>query len=54
MYKIIITVSQDNFGQRSVIVETSPEGMPARDVIEVIRSLCSGSEDSCAGPTREV
>lgn len=38
-YDIIIHVSHDRFGQRSTAVATSPEGMPAEEVNEVISQL---------------
>lgn len=38
-YDIIIHVSHDRFGQRSAAVATSPEGMPAGEVNEVISQL---------------
>lgn len=38
-YDIIIHVSHDRFGQRSTAVATSPEGMPAGEVNEVLSQL---------------
>lgn len=38
-YDIIIHVSHDRFGQRSAAVATSPEGMPAGEVNEVLSQL---------------
>ena len=38
-YDIIIHVSHDRFGQRSVAVATAPEGVPAGEVHEIISQL---------------
>lgn len=41
-YDIIIHVSHDSFGQRSVAVATAPEGVPAGEVNEVLSQLKYG------------
>lgn len=38
-YDIVIHVSRDSFGQRSVAVATAPEGVPAGEVNEIISQL---------------
>lgn len=39
-YKIIITVTHDNFGQESLTVATAPEGaVPGDKLIQILQAL---------------
>lgn len=38
-FKVVVHVHHDNYHQRSISMETDPEGVPAEEVQQVLKSL---------------